>query len=147
MQALQLRLKTISSTSKAGGGPGVAGTSSLDGPREVEHRMRASMRSHVRKRCVAIVIMASSSKRAAIHNNDGWLYPSVSLHASTALQPVFAIARGHDTLKAALHSQRTRAVVTHATSPRRRCIHLLSCTRLLCCQQPANASPVPAFVA
>ena len=71
------------------------------------------------------------------------LYPSMSLHASTALQQVFAIARGHDTLKAALHSQRTRAVVTHATSPRRRCIHLLSCTRLLCCQHTANASPVP----
>ena len=33
--------------------------------------MRASMRSHVRERCVSIVVMASSSKRAAIHNNDG----------------------------------------------------------------------------
>ena len=49
--------------------------------------------------------MASSSKRAAINDATARLYPSVSLHASTALQPVFAIARGHDTLE--LHSIRT----------------------------------------
>ena len=62
MQALQLRLKTISSTSKAGGGPGVAGASSLDGPREVEHRRRAQRPSHGRNRCVSIVIMWLSSR-------------------------------------------------------------------------------------
>ena len=49
--------EAVAGAREAGGGPGVAGTSSLDGPREVEHRSRAQRPSHVLKRCVSIVIM------------------------------------------------------------------------------------------
>ena len=71
MEALQLRCEAVTGAREAGGGPGVAGAASVDGAREAEHRMREQLPSYVRNRCVSIVVIVSSSKRAAIHNNDG----------------------------------------------------------------------------